>query len=146
MSQDNSYWANAFKFCVDSYNDSNYRLKFVDKAHFMDEIDNHDFPKENSNLSERIGNRYYAPPYGVDYPRECGKFVGKYFDCRREHGVYSLADDAPQHCNSAKAALFEECPHWVIENMAAKKKFYRRAEMIDRLTYQRAMEVSDYNK
>ena len=50
------------------------------------------------------------------------------------------------YSNDKKAAVFEDCPHWVLENLAYKKKFFKRAEMIDRITYERAMEVSDYNR
>ena len=147
MSQEEpSYWSNAFKPWFGWYKETDYRSGSIKREHYMDDIDDHDFPLENSNMQYKMGSRIYKEPFGMIYPRECAKFVGKYFDCRKEYGIYSIVDDAPPQCNGKKAAIFEECPHWVIENMAAKRKFYKRAEHIDRLTYQRAMEVSDFNK
>ena len=146
MSQEPSYWG-SFKLWYTSYKNSDYRVGTTDNKHFMDEIDNHDFPQENSQMSHRNGSRLYRDPeLGIPYPRECAKFVGRYYDCRREYGVHSIVDDAPTGCTGKKAAMFDQCPHWVLENLAAKRKFYRRAEQIDRRTYERAMEVSDYNK
>ena len=69
----------------------------------------------------------------------------KYYECRKDKGVHSIVDDVPQ-CNSKKEAIFEDCPHWVLENIALKKRFYKRAEAIDTETYRRAMEISDYTK
>ena len=145
MSQEPSYWTTAFRPFFTSYSESDYRTAPIDRSHYIDEIDDHDF-RDETRLSIRMGARLYKAPYTINYPRECAKFIDKYYACRKELGIYSIVEDSPAQCNSKKAAIFEECPHWVIENMAAKRKFYKRAEMIDNLTYQRAMEVSDYNK
>ena len=111
-----------------------------------DDIDDYNLLVEESRMSDKRTARLYAQPYGMRYPRECGKFVSKLYQCRESCGVFSIADDTPAECNKIKAEIFEECPHWVIENIAFKKKFYRRAEKIDKLTYERAMRVSDYNR
>jgi hypothetical protein len=146
MSQETSYWG-SLKLWFGSYKDSDYRQGRIEREHYMDEIESHDFVVENSVMSNRFGTRLYKDPsQGIPFPRECAKFVGRYYDCRRDFGVHSIADQAPQECTGKKAEMFDECPHWVLENLAAKRKFYKRAEEIDRLTYMRAMEVSDYNK
>jgi hypothetical protein len=113
----------------------------------MGQVDNPDTPVEDSVLSNHNNTRRYGNPFkGVPYPRECAKLVGRYYECRYYNGVISPADPAPPQCNGEKATVFEGCPHWVLENMAYKRKFYKRAEVIDRITYDRAMKVSDYNK
>lgn len=81
----------------------------------------------------------------MPYPRECAKLVSKYYECRRDFNAFSLTEDVPQ-CSGSKAHVFEGCPHWVLENLALKRKFFKRAEQIDFETYKRAMVVSDYNK
>ena len=56
-----------------------------------------------------------------------------------------MTPDVPQ-CNDKKMRIFDDCPHWVLENMAFKRKWFKRAEDIDNMTYKRSMEISDYNK
>ena len=147
MSQDQGYWSSAFKLWDTHYENNQWRKGLYDKKHFLGEVDNHDNPSENSALSNHANSRRYLDPFeGIPYPRECAKVVGRYFECRVNHGVISPADSAPAQCNDKKAAVFEDCPHWVLENLAYKRKFFKRAEIIDRLTYERAMEVSDYNR
>jgi hypothetical protein len=146
MSNQDSYWKNAFKPWYTQYKRTDYRLGVIRRDHYNDEVDNYDIPIEGSLMSKRYMSRQHESPYGLMYPRECAKFVGKYFECRNEHGIHSIADDAPAQCNDRKQLLFDECPHWVLENLAIKKKFYKRAELIDKITYDRAMEVSDYNQ
>lgn len=87
----------------------------------------------------------YLPPYAMNYPRECAKFVRKYSDCRKDHEEYGYTKPVPA-CDSRKAEIFEQCPHWVLENMKLKKKVFKRYEDIDNETYRRVMEVSDYNR
>ncbi|OMJ96325.1 hypothetical protein SteCoe_60 [Stentor coeruleus] len=148
MSQEPSTsFSSRFKLWYTSYRDTDTRMGIYDRSHFSDEIDEQDFPIENSKLSHRMGTRLYASPDdSIPFPRECAKLIGRYIDCRKEHGVISLADDAPTQCNGQKSMLFEGCPHWALDNMAFKKKFAKRAELIDKLTYDRAMQVSDFNK
>lgn len=147
MSQDQSYWSSAFKPFESMYGRDQWRNGPVSRKFSNCTIDPHDFVKEYSILSSRGYARLLKSPLeGIDYPRECAKHVRRYYDCRSDLGVHSLVDPSPLQCNNDKAKIFEECPHWVIENMAYKRKYYKRAEEIDRLTYQRAMEVSDYNK
>jgi hypothetical protein len=148
MSQEPSTsFGNRFKLWYTSYSDTDTRVGVHDRLHFSNDIDDQDFEIENSLMSNRMGARLYSNPseWGL-YPRECAKLVGRYFDCRDEHGVVSVADDAPSQCNGQKAVLFDGCPHWVLQNLAFKKKFMKRAELIDKLTYDRAMQVSDFNK
>jgi hypothetical protein len=140
------YWDNAFKLNYASYQPSKIRLGTIHKSHITPELDSHDLKFDTKMPSTKKGkSRIYAQPFGLPYPRECGKPVSKYFGCRRAYGVYSPVDDVPQ-CSSFKEAVFDQCPHWVLENLALKRRFYRRAEQIDNETYQRAMQVSDYNK
>lgn len=147
MSQDQSYWSSAFKLTESMYGRNDWRNGPVSRRFTNSTIDTHDFVKEFSTMSSRGYARILKNPQdGIEYPRECAKHVMRYYDCRNELGVTSIVDPSPLQCNNNKAKIFEECPHWVIENMAYKRKYFKRAEEIDRLTYQRAMEVSDYNK
>jgi|Transcript_15933 hypothetical protein len=93
----------------------------------------------------RERSRLYLPPEGMKYPRECAKFVSRYMDCRSDNGERGLTNPVPA-CDSRKAEIFEQCPHWVLENMKLKKKVFKRYEEIDNETYRRAMEISDYNR
>ena len=142
-----SYWGNSFKFWYSRYQNSHYRVGMVHRSHFG----RPDFEEHNISYDVPFGSknrrksRVYNSPYTVNYPRECNKQLYKYRECRKEQGVFSIVDDVPQ-CNDKKEAIFNDCPHWVLENLALKKRFYKRAELIDTETYQRAMEVSDYNK
>lgn len=140
------YWENAFKLWATGYKDSGFRRGLIHQKHLMGEVDSHDVSQHTKVSSiHREKSRNLARPYGVPYPRECAKQVNKLLLCKRDYGVYSPVDDVPQ-CNSWKNVIFEECPHWVLENLALKKKFAKRSEIVDNLTYKRAMEVSDYNK
>ena len=94
MSQEEpSYWSNAFKPWFGWYKETDYRSGSIKREHYMDDIDDHDFPLENSNMQYKMGSRIYKEPFGMMYPRECAKFVGKYFDCRKEYGIYSIVDE-----------------------------------------------------
>ena len=141
------YWENAFKFWYTGYKHSKFRQGMIHHSNIArPEIDTHDVSHETKAPSQhREHYRLYRAPSDVPYPRECSKIIDKYVRCRWDYKVYSYADDVPQ-CNDVKDALFDGCPHWVLENLAFRKRFYRRAETIDNLTYKRAMEVSDYNK
>mmetsp|Transcript_4442 Transcript_4442/g.6704 ORF Transcript_4442/g.6704 Transcript_4442/m.6704 type:complete len:154 (+) Transcript_4442:26-487(+) len=142
-----SYSENNFKFWYTNYKDSKFRQGMVRREHFdHPEVDSHDFSHETKAPSQfRKHARLYKQPYDVPYPRECSKQISKLAFCKHNYNVYSPADDVPQ-CNHWKNLIFEDCPHWVLENLALKKRFAKRAESIDNLTYRRAMEVSDYNK
>ncbi|CAG9321594.1 unnamed protein product [Blepharisma stoltei] len=140
------YWENAFKLWHTSYKDSKFRSGLIHRSHLWGEVDSHDLKYVTSAPStKRQEARLYAPPRGIPYPRECAKQINKLVQCKASYGVHSPADDVPQ-CNQWKGVIFEECPHWVVENLALKKKVAKRYEDIDNLTYQRAMEISDYNK
>mmetsp|Transcript_10952 Transcript_10952/g.21431 ORF Transcript_10952/g.21431 Transcript_10952/m.21431 type:complete len:153 (-) Transcript_10952:5321-5779(-) len=146
LDRDPAYWDNAFKLNFTKYQSSAARQGTIHKSHIYPELDSHDLKFENKFPSnKKQGSRIYAQPYGLPYPRECGKTVDKYFRCRQAYGVLSPVDNVAQ-CNSFKDVVFNECPHWVLENLALKRRFYRRTEQIDTETYRRAMEVSDYNK
>lgn len=142
-----SYWDNSFKLWWNTYKDSKFRQGMVHYSHFTrPELDTHDLSHATKAPSQhRQSARLYCHPYDMPYPRECAKSVDKLVRCKWDYSVHSIADDAPQ-CNNAKYEVFDQCPHWVLENLALKKRFYKRAETIDRLTYRRAMEVSDYNR
>lgn len=147
MSQDQSYWSSAFKLTESQYEQNQWRNGPISRKFTPGHPDPHDFPIEGSSMSHRGYARVYRGPFeGIPYPRECAKLIGRYYDCRIELGVTSLVDPSPLQCNDKKAKVFEDCPHWVLENLAFKRKFIKRAEAIDKLTYDRAMEVSDYNK
>jgi hypothetical protein len=142
-----SYWSNAFSLWYTGYTDSKFRVGLIDNHNFQGgEVDSHDVHHETAWPSTmRESRRLYASPYGQKFPRECAKEINKYAECKKSYGVYANTIDVPQ-CDWAKEYVLEGCPHWVLENMAFSKRFHRRAEKIDMLTYQRAMEVSDYNK
>lgn len=141
------YWENAFKAWYPNYTDSKFRKGVVHMKHFSrSEFDPHNLSHETKAPStNKESVRQYKAPWDIPYPRECAKTLRKYYDCRISYKVHSIVDDVPQ-CNYMKDEVFEDCPHWVLENVAMKKRFYKRAEMIDNMTYRRAMEVSDYNK
>lgn len=140
------YWDNAFRLNFTKYQDSKFRQGSIHKSHIGPELDSQDLKFENKFPSnKKAGSRIYAQPYGMPYPRECGKTVDKYFRCRRAYGVTSPVDNVAQ-CNSFKDVVFDQCPHWVLENLALKRRFFKRAEEIDNGTLRKAMEVSDYNK
>jgi hypothetical protein len=141
------YWQNFFKPWYASYKESAYRVGMVHKVHLRHpEFESHDLGFHNKALTQRRGKaRLYQNPFTIEYPRECCKVLSKYYDCRMGHGVHDITEDVPQ-CNGHKAEIFEDCPHWVLENMALKKRFFARAKTIDNETYRQAMVVSDYVK
>ena len=147
MSEEPNYWDNAFKLWHTHYKPSKIRQGMAHATHFgRPEIDSHDLGYETKAPSQHRGeSRLYRDPHVMPYPRECAKEIDKYRRCRWDFKVYSYADDAPQ-CNDLKDMLFDACPHWVLENLALKKRLAKRYELVDNITYRRAMEVSDYNK
>merc|ERR1712039_807799 len=124
-----SYWGNFFHPWYASYKNSHYRVGMVNRGHFgRPEFEEHnisyDVPFHSKN---RKKSRVYRSPYTLNYPREGNKQLYKYYECRKDLGVHSIVDDVPQ-CNDKKEGIFEDCPHWVLENIALKKRFYKRAE------------------
>jgi hypothetical protein len=71
-------------------------------------------------------------------PRGCVRTIQAFKRCEMVNGQ--------GNCANASQEILSVCPAWALDELKEKQRFLAKVSAINRLTYQSAMEVSDYNK
>jgi len=70
-------------------------------------------------------------------PRGCVRTIQAFKRCEIVNGQ--------GNCSDASREILEICPAWALDELKEKQRFLAKVQAINRLQYQSAMEVSDYN-
>ena len=97
--------------------------------------------KSHGHLNESEDSPFNGYPVYYQHPivRGCAKEIHKFTLCAEK-------GSSTNNCYNERINVMEVCPYFELQKLKEFRKLMLRAEVIDNMTYRRAMEVSDYNK